>query len=340
MGAPISQIDLDTQPVEAPETGRAGERREVAGRSPAQIAWLRLRHDTVSMIALVLCVLITLLAIAAPFLNSAGVLEPYEFHNNLVGGLGSMPTGPWGGMSWGHMFGVEPGTGRDVFSRVALGISFSLLIATAATLLSVLMGGVLGIISGYMGKGTDFWISRFMDLVLCFPQTLMLLALSPVLKQRLSDMGIPGGPNGTPVSAVYLILVLGFFSGPYFGRIIRGQVLSLRNREFVEAARSLGAKRRRIWFRELAPNLWAPLLVFASLTLPLNIGAEAALSYLGVGLQAPTPSLGNILSNSVNYYSADPAFFYLPGIALVLIVLSFNLLGDGLRDALDPKSTR
>jgi peptide/nickel transport system permease protein len=121
---------------------------------------------------------------------------------------------------------------------------------------------------------------------------------------------------------------------------MRGQVLSLRNREFVEAARSLGASRRRIWVRELLPNLWAPLIVFASLTLPLNVSAEAALSFLGVGLQAPTPSLGNILFNSVNFYSADPAFFYLPGITLVLIVLSFNLLGDGLRDALDPKSTR
>jgi peptide/nickel transport system permease protein len=334
MGAPM--IDLESQQAEEVEARPEAEQR-ITGRSPAQIAWLRLRRDKVSMVALVVCIFITLLAIAAPFLNSAKVLQPYTFHNDLVGGLGSMPTGPWGGMSWSHIFGVEPGTGRDVFSRVALGVSFSLLIATAATLLSVLMGGVLGIISGYTGKGTDFWISRFMDLVLCFPQTLMLLALSPVLKQRITDLGVPAG---TATSAVYLILVLGFFSGPYFGRIIRGQVLSLRNREFVEAARSLGAKRRRIWFKELAPNLWAPLLVFASLTLPLNIGAEAALSYLGVGLQAPTPSLGNILSNSVSYYSADPAFFYLPGITLVIIVLSFNLLGDGLRDALDPKSTR
>ncbi len=336
MGAPLSQIELDAETVEG--IGALPEReRKIAGRSPAQIAWLHLRRDVVSMIALGVCVLIVLIAIASPFLANAKVLEPYAFHNSLVGGLGSMPTGGWGGMGWSHWFGVEPGTGRDVFSRVLLGVSFSILIATSATLLSVLIGGVIGIISGYMGGASDFWLSRFMDLVLCFPQTLMLLALSPVLKQRISDLGVPAG---TATSAVYLILVLGFFSGPYFGRIIRGQVLSLRNREFVEAARSLGAKRRRIWFRELAPNLWAPLLVFASLTLPLNIGAEAALSFLGVGLQPPTPSLGNILSNSVNYYSADPAFFYLPGITLVLIVLAFNLLGDGLRDALDPKSAR
>jgi peptide/nickel transport system permease protein len=336
MGAPLTRDTLEAALAGDTEGSPEGQ-HAITGRSPAQIAWLRLHRDIVSMIALVVCVLIVLLALAAPFLSGAGVLQPYVFHNNLVGGLGSMPTGPWGGMSWSHLFGVEPGTGRDVLSRVLMGVSFSLLIATSATLLSVLIGGVLGIIAGYTGKATDFWISRFMDLVLCFPQTLMLLALSPVLKQRITDLGVPGG---TPTDAVYLILVLGFFSGPYFGRIIRGQVLSLRNREFVEAARSLGAPRRRIWFRELAPNLWAPLLVFTSLTLPLNIGAEAALSFLGVGLQPPTPSLGNILSNSVSYYSADPAFFYLPGMTLVLIVLSFNLLGDGLRDALDPKSGR
>ncbi|HEY7048695.1 MAG TPA: ABC transporter permease [Jatrophihabitantaceae bacterium] len=336
MAAPLGQIELDADAAESVEGPQVVE-KAVAGRSPAQIAWRRLRHDTVSMIALVMCILFALLAIAAPFMASAKILQPYTFHNNLIGGLGSMPTGGWGGIGWSHWFGVEPQTGRDVFSRVVLGVSFSLLIATTATLLSVLIGGTLGIISGYMGRSTDFWISRFMDLILCFPQTLMLLALSPVLKQRITDLGVPAG---TPTSAVYLILVLGFFSGPYFGRIMRGQVLSLRNREFVEAARSLGASRRRIWVRELLPNLWAPLIVFASLTLPLNVSAEAALSFLGVGLQAPTPSLGNILFNSVNFYSADPAFFYLPGITLVLIVLSFNLLGDGLRDALDPKSTR
>jgi peptide/nickel transport system permease protein len=139
---------------------------------------------------------------------------------------------------------------------------------------------------------------------------------------------------------VYLIFVLGFFGWPYLARIVRGQVLSLRNREFVEAARSLGAVRRRIWFRELLPNLWAPVLIYVSLTLPLNIGAEAALSYLGVGLQAPAPSLGNLLEDSVNYYEGDPTYFFVPGVFLVLIVLAFNMFGDGLRDALDPKSNR
>jgi peptide/nickel transport system permease protein len=298
---------------------------------------LRLRHDKVTVVAFFVITFALLLAIAAPFMRMAGVLDPYALHNNLVGGFGTLPTGRFGGVSWSHPFGVEPGTGRDLLSRILLGVSFSILIATSATLLSVLIGTTLGIISGYAGGAVDYWISRFMDLTLAFPQLLMLLALSPVLKQRITDLGVP---KGTATSAVYLILVLGFFGGPYLARIVRGQTLSLRNREFVEAARSLGASRRRIWFRELLPNLWAPVIVYASLTLPLNISAEAALSYLGVGLQAPTPSLGNILQDSVSWYQPDPTYFFAPGIVLVLIVLSFNLFGDGLRDALDPKSHR
>jgi peptide/nickel transport system permease protein len=334
MSVPLGELETQVESVEGPTLVKA-----IAGRSPAQIAWWRLRRDKVSMVALSVVGLVSLMAIASPILKSLGVLDPYGFHANLIGGFGSMPTGSIGGISLAHPFGVEPGTGRDVFSRVMLGVSFSLMIATSATLLSVLMGMTIGIIAGYMGKATDFWLSRFMDLVLSFPQLLMLLALSPVLKNRIASI-LGTSEGSTESSAVYLILVLGFFGWPYLARIIRGQVLTLRNREFVEAARSLGATRRRIWFHELIPNLWAPLIVYVSLTLPLNISAEASLSFLGVGLQAPTPSLGNILNNSVSYFQPDPAFFYIPGITLVLIVLSFNLLGDGLRDALDPKSMR
>lgn len=309
----------------------------ITGRSPTQLALMRLRRDKLSMIAFVVIVLAILAAIAAPFLQSLGVLDPDSFQPKLIGGLGENPLGGFGGISLSHPLGVEPGTGRDVASRVMLGVSFSLLIATTATLISVVLGMALGIISGYAGGSTDYWISRFMDLVLAFPQLLMLLALSPVLKGRITSFGVPGG---TSTDAVYLIVVIGFFGAPYLARIVRGQVLTLRNREFVEAARSLGASRRRIWLRELLPNLWAPLIVYASLTLPLNIGVEAALSYLKVGLQAPTPSLGNILNYSVGYYTSDPTFFFIPGIVLVLIVLAFNIFGDGLRDALDPKSNR
>jgi peptide/nickel transport system permease protein len=333
MSVPLGGLEASVESVDSAEASAEA----IAGRSPTQIAFHRLRRDKVSMAAFVILVVVVLFALAAPLLRSFGVLDPYSFNPKLVGGFGSMPTGSLGGVTLAHPFGVEPGTGRDVFSRVVLGISFSLLIATAATLLSVVIGLAVGIISGYMGKSTDFWLSRTMDLILSFPQLLMLLALSPVLRDRITSMGVPAG---TATSAVYLILVLGFFGWPYLARVIRGQVFTLRNREFVEAARSLGATRRRIWVRELLPNLWAPLIVYISLTLPLFISAEASLSFLGVGLQAPTPSLGNILNNSVSYAQPDPTFFYVPGACLVLIVLSFNMLGDGLRDALDPKSTR
>ena len=332
MSVPLGELERQVESVEPAN----GPDKAIAGRSPAQIAFYRLRRDKVSMTALVVVIVVALVALSAPLLRSWGVLDPYAFNYKLIGGFGSMPTGSYGGISLAHPFGVEPQTGRDVFSRVVLGISFSLLIATAATALSVILGMTIGIISGYMGKATDFWLSRAMDLILSFPQLLMLLALSPVLRDRITAMGVPAG---TATSAVYLILVLGFFGWPYLARIIRGQVLTLRNREFVEAARSLGATRRRIWVRELLPNLWAPLIVYVSLTLPLNISAEASLSFLGVGLQAPTPSLGNILNNSVSFSDPDPTFFYLPGATLVIIVLAFNMLGDGLRDALDPKST-
>ncbi|WP_375476970.1 ABC transporter permease [uncultured Jatrophihabitans sp.] len=333
MTVPVSEFEAEVSSVSALDepTGEKG----FAGRSPTQLAWVRLKRDKVSLIAGIIILLAVLLAIAAPFLESAGLFDPYSPSTAVLNSFGLPRTG-FGGISGSHLLGVEPGTGRDVLSRIALGVSFSLLIATAATVISVVLGTIAGIVSGYAGGATDYWISRFMDLVLSFPQLLMLLALSSVLKNRLATIF----GSGTSTDAAYLIIVLGFFGWPYLARIVRGQVLSLRNREFVEAARSLGASRRRIWFRELLPNLWAPIIIYASLTLPLNISAEAALSYLGVGLQAPTPSLGNILNDSVSYYDADPFFFFAPGVVLVLIVLAFNLFGDGLRDALDPKSSR
>jgi peptide/nickel transport system permease protein len=176
-----------------------------------------------------------------------------------------------------------------------------------------------------------------MDLLLAFPQLLLLIALTPVLTDFLTRIGFPAG-NVSRV--LYLILVIGFFGWPYFGRIIRGQVLSLREREFVDAARSLGAGSAHVIFKQLLPNLWASILVFASLIIPSYIGTEAALSFLGVGVITPTPTWGNMLGDSVNYVFMDKAYLIIPGTALFLVVLFFNLFGDGLRDALDPKTGR
>ena len=318
------------------ETPTQGEPEDtaIAGRSPWQISRARLQRDKVSMTCLVILILLVLVAIAAPILNKLGLIDPDTNHSDLVQGIGSMPTGPFGGVSTEHWFGVEPQTGRDLFARIILALTLSLIIAGSATFLSIFIGTIVGIISGYTGGWVDNGLGRFMDLVLAFPQLLMLLALSGPLKDRITSMGVPSG-NMTDI--VYDIVVLGFFGWPYFARIIRGQVLSLREREFVEAARSLGAKGPRIWFTELLPNIWAPILVFMSLILPANIAAEATLSYLGVGIAPPTPSLGTVLTDSVNYLSIDPVYFWIPGGLLLTLVLAFNLLGDGLRDALDPK---
>jgi len=331
MTVTIGQLEAEAPP----PSGEADNDKSVVGRSPWQIARSRFRRDKVSMTAFVIVVLYVVLALTAPILDKLGVIDPQKFHTDLVGGIGSVPTGAHGGISWSHPLGVEPQTGRDMLSRIVLGVTLSMAVAFAATAFSIIVGTVLGIIGGYLGGWADFWIGRFIDLVLSFPQLLMLLALSPVLIDRIVAVGIPAG---NPAQYVYLVSVLGFFGFPYFARIIRGQVLSLREREFVEASRSLGAQNRRIWFTELLPNLWAPILVYTTLILPANISAEAALSYLGVGIKAPTPTLGNILNDSVNYLSPDPLYFWLPGLFIFTAVLCFNLLGDGLRDALDPKT--
>ncbi len=176
-----------------------------------------------------------------------------------------------------------------------------------------------------------------MDLILAFPFILIILALSGALTQRLTAIGVP---EGNPSRILYLILVLSFFGWPYPARIVRGQVLSLREREFVEAAIAMGAGTRRILFGEILPNLWAPIIVYATLTLPAFIGVEAAISFLGVGVIPPETTFGAMLANSVTYMNVAPTYLFIPGFVLVTLVVSFNLFGDALRDALDPKTVR
>ena len=311
----------------------------IKGRSPWEIVWARLRRDKVTMAALVLSTLFIVVAVLAPVLANLGVLKPDVTHNDLVTGLGSMPDGFGGGISWAHPLGVEPGTGRDLLARILTGMTTSLTVAVLATIFSVVIGTILGIIAGFAGGSVDWFISRFIDLILSFPSTLMLLALQAVLVQIIADL--INQPNTAPSpKIIFMIVVLGFFGIPQFARIVRGQVLSLREREFIEAARSLGAKRGRIYFKELLPHLWAPLLVYTTLVMPANIAAEATLGFLGVGINPPAASLGAILNDSVSYAIPDPGYFLFPGLTVFVLVLSFNLLGDGLRDALDPRSGR
>ena len=310
----------------------------IKGRTPWQIVVSRLKRDKVTLVAGTITGLFLPAALISPLLDALGVIDPYGTNPKLVTGVGSLPTGPLGGISVDHWLGVEPGTGRDMFSRILAGLTTSLTVAVLATIISVLVGTVLGLISGFAGGWMDWGVSRVMDLLLSFPQILMLLTLSAVLLDAMHD--VLHFPAGAPSSIAFLVIFLSVFGWPFFARVIRGQVLSLRQREFIEAAESLGAKKTRLYFKEILPHLWAPILVYSTLILPQYIAAEAALSFLGVGIQPPTPSLGSIMGDSVTYAAADPAFFIIPGLTLSILVLAFNLLGDGLRDALDPKSGR
>jgi peptide/nickel transport system permease protein len=333
-----SQLEsLDQSPMDSGATSTA----VAEGMSPTRLAVRRFRKDKLSMVSFVIVALYMVAAIAAPFLVKFGVLDPFSFNNSaklLDANLGGIPKGSLGGITWHHPLGLEPGTGRDVLSRLWYGITFSLAIALSATVIAVVIGTVLGIISGFSGGWVDSVIGRTIDLTLSFPQTLMLLALSGLMVAVLTDTFHV--PKGDLANGLYVVLVLALFGWPGIARLIRGQVLSIREREFIDAARLLGASRRRLYFKEILPNLWAPLLVSFTLTMPAYISAEAALSYLSVGIHPPTPTLGNILKSSINYASADFFFFFFPAFLIAIIVVSFNLLGDGIRDALDPKSDR
>src|SRR3954468_429893 len=321
---------------EAPEELQPVQSQDAAGKSLRQIVWARVRRDKVAMISFTVLVFMYAVAIIGPFIAPMFGIDPFTRDTATISQSGGNPILPYGGISLSHPFGVEWGTGRDIFAQLLWGLRISLLVATTATILTVSLGTVIGIIAGYSGGWTDQIIGRFMDLVLAFPFLLIILAMSNVLTQRLTDIGVP---EGNPSRILYLIIVISVFGWPYLARIVRGQVLSLREREFVEASVAMGAGRRRILFSEILPNLWAPIIVYATLTLPAYIGLEAALSFLGVGVIPPDVTFGAMLANSVAYFRVVPTYLFIPGVILVIIVVSFNLVGDALRDALDPRVT-
>jgi len=304
----------------------------VAGRSLGRIAWNRLKKDRVAMGGAVVVVFLVLVAVFAPLIVKLLGHPPLEYHQDLVSEDTSAPFGKFGGISRHFLFGIEPLKGRDVFSRVVYGSRISLIIAFFATMLSVVAGTFFGIIAGYFGGWIDTVISRVMDALLAFPLLLFALVLAGVIPDHAF------GLSGDTLRIAILIFIIGFFTWPYIGRIIRGQALTLREREFVEAARSLGAKPTYIIFREILPNLMAPILIYSSLLIPTNILFEAALSYLGVGVPPPSPSWGSMLSDATHYYRLDPWYMVFPGMAIFVTVLAFNLFGDGLRDAFDPRA--
>jgi len=311
-----------------PSTPPPGGDTAIEGRSPAQLFWERFREDRVALAALCFIVVEILLAVFAPWIVRAFAHPPNAQYPGALDPSFGTPTGP----SRAFLFGVDS-LGRDVFSRVLYGARTSLEVALVATTLAVVLGVVLGMTAGYFRGLTDTLISRVIDVTLAFP--ILLLALGIASSCSLGNGCAAGVIKPGKATVIVTIVVINW---TYIGRIIRGQVLSLREKEFVAAAHAGGSGELTILFRELLPNLVAPIVVYSTLVIPQNILLEAALSFLGVGISPPTASWGEMLADATPIFATAWWFFVFPGLALLLTVLAFNLLGDGIRDALDPKA--
>jgi peptide/nickel transport system permease protein len=306
-------VNLDAPP---PEVG-AGV--AIEGRSPWRLAWARLRTDRVAIVCGTVIVLIALFAILAPLIAHITGHGPND--QDLTNGLtpAGLPRGP----SSKFWFGTDD-LGRDVLVRVAYGARISLIAGVVASTCACTIGVLVGMTAGYFGGAVDTFLARTMDVILSFPFLLFAIALISIV-----------GP-----SLAVAIGIIVFFSWAAVGRIVRGQTLSIVEKEYVEAGRSLGASDLRIMFIDIFPNLLAPVLVYLTLLIPASIAFEATLSFLGLGVVPPTPSWGNMLSESLGFYQVAWWFELFPGLFLLATTLSFNLLGDSVRDALDPRGER
>jgi peptide/nickel transport system permease protein len=306
-------------PVETPLVGAGDEPEARDPRGPWALAGHRLAHDPVALVSALFIVLLVLAAIFAPAI--AGLTGHQPRTQDLLHGLSSkgLPRGP----SSTYWFGTDS-LGRDIFIRVVYGARVSLLVGIVSSLSAVIVGTTVGMVAGYFGGIVDTALSRLMDLVLSFPFLLAAIALVSVVGPSLS----------------VIIIVIAFFSWASVGRIVRGLTLSLREKEYIEAARAGGAGGVRIMALEILPNLTAPLIVYTTLLIPAAIAFEATLSFLGLGIVPPTPSWGDMLADSTKFYEVAWWYIAFPGGALLLTTLAFNLLGDSLRDALDPRGER
>jgi peptide/nickel transport system permease protein len=304
------------------------EKPQVLGRTPWQLFWGRFRGDRVALVSIGFITAEVLAAIFAPFIVKAFAHPPNAQYPSALDPTFGTPSGP----SSSFLFGVDP-LGEDVFSRVLYGARVSLEVALVATAFSVGLGVVLGMVAGYYRGFVDTAISRVVDVTLAFP--VLLLALGIASACSLGG-GCAAGLIKPGLTTVIVTIVV--INWTYIGRIIRGQVLSIREKDFIEAARATGAPDRTILFREVLPNLVAPIVVYSTLVIPQNILLEAALSYLGVGINPPQASWGQMIAEATPIFSTAWWYFVFPGTALVLTVLAFNLLGDGVRDALDPRT--
>jgi peptide/nickel transport system permease protein len=329
----VSQVQ-QTEPAIEVLVPLEGETERIEGRTPWQLFWTRFKRDRVAVTAGIVIIILVSMALLAPVFAKFIVHHgPGDQATNLTNDIGVPNVGP----SKAYWFGVDK-LGQDVFIRTLYGARTSLTVAFLGTGISLIVGIAMGLIAGFRGGKIDTFISRVIDVVLSLP--ILLLAIGIGAACGTSVTGCAGGLIKPGVPLVTGIIVL--FGWPYVARIVRGQTLSLREREFVEAARATGYGNTYIMFREILPNMVASIIVVATLLIPQNILFEAALSFLGVGIPPETPSWGGMINAGVsgNLYKLAPWTLIFPGLFLVTTTLTFNLLGDGLRDALDPRSGR
>ena len=301
----------------------------IAARSPLQLFWRRFRQDRVALVSLGFIAFLLVVALAAPLIvKLLGLPGPSVQNPNLTDQFGS-PLGP----SLAHPFGVDQ-LGQDVMSRVIYGTRVALEVGILGTAVATVIGVVIGTLAGFYRGWVDTLLSRLIDVVLSIPILLLGLGIGAACAVR----GCVGGTIQPGLGLVIFLIALANWT--YIARIVRGLVLSLRESEFVQASRALGASDARIMFREVFPNLLAPIIVYSTLLIPLNILLEAGLSFLGVGIRPPTASWGQMIAAATPIFNTAWWYMTFPGLALLLTVLAFNLLGDGLQDALNPRAAR
>jgi ABC-type dipeptide/oligopeptide/nickel transport system permease subunit len=293
----------------------------VKQRGSAELTMRRLMRDKATLIAMVFIVALVAFALSAPLIaHLTGHGRDQQFRTTGLDASG-IPRGPGGTF----LLGTD-NLGRDVLVRLAYGAQISLMVGVVASLAAAFIGVTVGTLAGYFGGWVDTLLSRVMDLVMSVPFLLCALALVSVL-----------GPSLT-----LSICVIVFFSWTHIGRVVRGQVISLRKRDFVEAARSLGSGAFAIIGRDILPNLTIPIVIYTTMMIPSAIVFEATLSFLGLGIVPPAPSWGGMLSDASDgsLYLIAWWMVVVPGMSLLLTTLAFNIVGDGLRDALDPRAKR
>ena len=311
--------------------------QDVAGRSPTKIALDRLRHDKIAMVCFVIVIVFVLIAIFAPLLtrlfgvelDAGDPVEDTKFDSFPAIGP------PDYGFTWEAPLGLQPRTGDDLLAEWFYGARTSLGVGTVSTVVATVLGIVIGLVAGFSRGWMDKVISFVIDVFLSLPFILVALSMAPIIVSRFGNQ-----PERLELARLgALLFVLSIFGWMTLARLIRGEVLSLREREFVEAARVIGVPTRSILFKELLPNLIAPIVVSISLGLPAFVTAEAGFAYLGIGVVG-IPSWGQTVNTATEFFGTYPLFLYAPVVGICLLVIALNLLGDAVRDAFDPKTRR